>query len=277
MKLSRRNVMRTLFWGGGAACFGAAFVEPHFLSITRQNIVMPNLTPDLDGLRIAVFGDIHYKPDSNEELLDELVRTSNTEKPDIDAIVGDYMDHNAAVVPPMLKYLAKLEAKHGVYAVMGNHDGWTSSAGAVQSLFRNAGLEFLVNEHSLISIKGSPFAIAGTDSVWAGYPDPVTMYKGIKKETPTLSLIHEPDFFDDALETHDSVLQLSGHTHGGQCRVPIVGYAPNRVDFGRNYLYGEYAKKNSKLFVTRGVGTTGLPVRFACRPELVMLTLRASA
>ena len=87
--------------------------------------------------------------------------------------------------------------------------------------------------------------------------------------------MHEPDVFDQLIKTNHVSLQLSGHTHGGQCRVPLLGYAPVKVKYGRKYIYGAYEKGDSRLFVSRGLGTVGTPVRFACIPEVAILTLKA--
>jgi uncharacterized protein len=90
-------------------------------------------------------------------------------------------------------------------------------------------------------------------------------------------LVHEPDYFDTLTRHRDIVVQLSGHTHGGQCRVPLVDYAPVKVAYGRKYIYGAFQRGDSRLFVTRGLGTVGMRVRFACPPEVALLTLRAPA
>ena len=258
------------------AALGYGFlVEPELLSVTRKDISVPNLPPDLDGLKVAMFADLHYQPEADEGLVQRLVQTTNAEQPDVVAIVGDYMDHDEQVIPPLLDQLALLQPKHGTYAVVGNHDGWNMSRHSLAKQFRAKGIDFLINQHSKITIKGSTLAIAGTDNVWDGNPDPKRTFHGIPSNMATLALVHEPDYFDTIVQTRDSVVQFSGHSHGGQCRVPIVGYAPQKVLWGRKYLYGEFTHGSSTLFVTRGVGTTGLRVRFACRPELTLITLRS--
>jgi predicted MPP superfamily phosphohydrolase len=185
------------------------------------------------------------------------------------------VDSVPLVMVPLLEHLRKLEAAHGVFAVMGNHDGWNIDGAMVRELFEKVGISFLINRHSLLSIGGDPLAIAGTDFIWRGKPDPVRTLKGIAPGIPVLAMVHEPDYFDVMAAQRNILLQVSGHTHGGQCRVPLAGYAPITVKYGRNYNYGEYTRGDSKLFVTRGVGTTGPRVRFACPPELAVLTLRA--
>jgi predicted MPP superfamily phosphohydrolase len=142
--------------------------------------------------------------------------------------------------------------------------------------FEKAGIPFLINRNSQLRIKGDTLAVAGTDFVWLGKPDPAATLKGVAPGTPVLALVHEPDYFDVISAQRDILLQVSGHTHGGQCRVPLIGYAPAKVDFGRKYIKGAFTRGDSNLFVTSGVGTVGLRVRFACPPELAVLTLRGA-
>ena len=104
---------------------------------------------------------------------------------------------------------------------MGNHDGWTGSPRPSRRQFEKSGISFLTNQHSLLTIHGESLAIAGTDFVWLGKPDPERTLRGIPAETPVLALVHEPDYFDAMAARREILLQVSGHTHGGQCRVPV--------------------------------------------------------
>ncbi|MCB1096289.1 MAG: metallophosphoesterase [Verrucomicrobiae bacterium] len=229
--MKRRQLLKLAALGSaGPATLGYWFkVEPGLLSITRPEIVMPHLPGDLDGLRVAMFGDLHYKPEVDEPLMQKLVDAVNREAPDLVAIVGDYLEYDDAVIPPMLEHLSRIESKHGIFSVMGNHDGWYSVGSRVKKMFKERGFDFLINEHSQVTINQARLAIAGTDNVWNGHPDIAATFRGIARDTPTLALIHEPDYFDTVVTGRDSILQLSGHSHGGQCRVPLIGYAPRTV------------------------------------------------
>lgn len=273
--ITRRRAMGAIA-GAGAACFADAFlVEPRWLSVTRKEIVCPGLNGSHDGLRIGVIADIHYKPGRMDGLLERCVERLLEEKPDLIFMPGDFVDSHGADVEPMMKILSRLEAKHGVFACMGNHDGWTHSGGKLRQGFEKIGVNFLINDHSRLQIKGEALAIAATDHVWLGNPAPARTLVGLEEKVPVIAMVHEPDFFDEMLTHRPLALQVSGHTHGGQCRVPFVGYAPRLPKFGKKYIYGTYEKYDSRIFVSRGVGTTGTPVRFACRPEVAILTLRA--
>ncbi len=274
--LSRRRALRLLA-GGTAAVFTDAFlIEPRLLWVNRHDIACPNLSSGLEGLRVGVLADFHFRPDKDEALIEKVVAQVNLENLDLLALVGDYVTHSGEVLAPLLKILEGVKTRHGVFAVMGNHDGWHPGREFMRRSFEKAGIPFLINRNSQLRIKGDLLAVAGSDFVWLGKPDPAATLKGIAPGTPVLALVHEPDYFDVMSAQRDSLLQVSGHTHGGQCRVPLVGYAPAKVDFGRKYIKGSYTRGGSNLFVTSGVGTVGLRVRFACPPELAVLTYRGA-
>lgn len=264
--------------GGAVACVADAFlIEPRMLTVTRRDILCPHLPPGLSGLRICFLSDFHFTPGKDDGLLEKTITAVGLENPDIIALGGDYVAESDAVMTPLLEALGKLNARHGIFAVMGNHDGWAGDGEVIRRRFEKAGISFLINQNTQLTIGSDRLAIAGTDFVWLGNPDPVQTLKGIAKETPVLALVHEPDYFDTMADQRRILLQLSGHTHGGQCRVPLIGYAPAKVKYGEKYVYGAFERGDSRLFVTRGLGMTTLRARFACPPEVAVLTLRAAA
>jgi predicted MPP superfamily phosphohydrolase len=274
--LGRRNAMKLLFCGAAGSMVNGFWIEPGRLSVTRAEISCARLPAALDGLRVGLMADIHFKPDQDEALLAEAVATLNREKPDLIALPGDFMDKDPAVIGPMLDLLKKLAPAHGVFASMGNHDGWSGDGSAMRRRFEKAGISFLINRNHGIRVCNENLAIAATDHIWLGKPDPAATLRGIAADTPVIALVHEPDYFDELTQRRNIQLQLSGHTHGGQCRVPFVSYTPAKVAYGRKYIHGAFERGDSRLFVTRGLGTVGLRVRFACPPEVAVLTLRAA-
>lgn len=250
--------------------------EPGILSVTRWDVGCRHLAPGLEGLRIGLLADFHYRPDHDEELVEKVIAESQAENLDLILLAGDFVDSDPAVLAPLLDHLKQLRAVHGVFAVMGNHDGWNAGRAMMRRDFEKAGISFLINRHSRLSIRSEPLAIAGTDFVWHGKPEAARTLRGIPTETPVIAMVHEPDYFDVIAAQREILLQVSGHTHGGQCRVPLFGYAPVTVKHGRKYNHGAFSRGNSNLFVTRGVGTTGPRIRFACPPELAILTLRGA-
>ncbi|MEO5917184.1 MAG: metallophosphoesterase [Luteolibacter sp.] len=274
-RFSRRKAIGLITAGVAGCLFDAFEIEPACLSITREDIFYGPHSPGLDGLRIGLLSDFHFRPDADHDLLFSVVSKIHEQRLDLIALAGDFMSADPRVIDPLLSHLKRINPAHGVFAVLGNHDGWAGNRSTIRRQFEKAGLSFLVNQHSKISIGSESLAIAGTDYVWLGKPDPARTLKGIAAGTPILALVHEPDYFDTMIGHRDILLQVSGHTHGGQCRIPFVGYAPRKVAYGRKYVYGRYSSGNSNLFVSRGVGTVGPRVRFACPPELAILTLRS--
>ena len=273
-KLSRRQTIKSLLAATPVvAAIDAFFIEPNLLSITRRNIIFPNLPPELDGFTIAQLSDIHYKPDKDHDLLVKVVNAVNAENVDFIALTGDYVTEDSDVLIPLMEHLSRLQSKHGIAATMGNHDGWTNSRDYYRRTFSKADIPLLINQNTKLDVNGTPLHIAGTDYVWLGSPDPTKTLKGIPPEAPVVALVHEPDYFDTMRAVRPIDLQLSGHTHGGQCRIPFIGYAPVKVKYGENYEYGYYQQDGSQLFVSRGTGTSGMRVRFACPPELAIFTL----
>lgn len=273
--ITRRRALGVMV-GAAGACVADAFVTgPRWLSVTRKEISCPSLYGSHNGLRLGVISDIHWQPGHVESLLERAVDCLLEEKPDLILMAGDFVDDMSADIPSMLRVLSRLEAPHGVYGCMGNHDGWTRSWDALGQGFNQLGFSFLVNAHTRLQIKGESLAVAATDFVWHGYPDPGRALAGLPSKVPVIGMVHEPDFFDEMVHHRPIALQISGHSHGGQCRVPLIGYAPALPKYARKYVEGAYSKENSRLFVSRGIGTTTLPVRFACRPEVAILTLRA--
>ena len=273
---NRRNFIRAVGMGSVGSFAYARWIEPNYLTVTRKEIHLPELPPALDGTVIAQLTDFHYQPDSQDELMAKAIAATNQAKPDFIFLTGDFITKSPKVLTPLMEHLSGLRAKHGIYGIMGNHDGWHSRYAVFEKAFKRAGFEFLINAGSRISLRGDPLYILGTDSIWSGDLDLPACYRGQRKNDFVLAMVHEPDVFDIITESHRVDLQLSGHTHGGQCRVPLVGYAPVKVQYGEKYIYGEFAKDQSRLFVSRGLGTVGTKVRFACAPEVAILTLRAS-
>lgn len=277
---TRRNFIGTSIIGGASAFSYARWIEPNQVTVTEKELTLPHLPPALDGLTVAHLTDFHYNPQTDEKLISEAVAKTNAANPDIIALTGDYVTDDNTVLAPLISQLAKLKAKHGIYGVMGNHDGWavkgwSENTGFYRKAFEAVGIEFLVNQGSTIQIRGEKVFIAGTDSIWSGIVDAPACWKGHRDET-VLALVHEPDVFDQLINDYRVDLQLSGHTHGGQCRVPFIGYAPAKVRYGKNYIYGNYTKGDSQIFVSRGLGTVGIRVRFACAPEVAILKLRSA-
>ncbi|MDG2400782.1 MAG: metallophosphoesterase [Akkermansiaceae bacterium] len=254
----------------------ATGIEPNLLSVTRKNLTLPRWPKSLDGFRIAQITDVHYRPGNDDELVAKLREVVEAEKPDCITITGDFVINDPSSLTEFARALKGISAPQGVFASPGNHDRWHCTVSSIKKEIEGIGISYLQNNGTNINIKGENIFINGLDSVWGGLPAPNRAWNGHQKDTPVISMVHEPDFFDELRSAKPLDLQLSGHTHGGQCRVPLIDYTPVKVKFGRKYIYGHFEKDHSQLFVGRGIGTVGLRIRFACQPELVILTLRST-
>lgn len=273
-KFTRRASFATLAAGISSAAW-AFGVEPDLLSITQKEIKLPDWPGALDGFRIAHLTDLHYRPGSDEVVTEKLISAVNEADVDLILITGDFVIKDPSSLSECCQHLKKLTSKHGIIASPGNHDRWHCPSGMLWNEFTKAGITYLKNDGSNLTIRGEQFFITGLDSIWGGHIDVQRSWKGHRKGDAVISLMHEPDVFDHLRAERPLSLQLSGHTHGGQCRVPLIGYAPAKVKYGRNYIYGHFEKNEAQLWVGRGVGTVGLRARFSCHPEVTFLTLRS--
>ncbi len=266
LKLSRRKFL----FGSMLSMAGyATFLEPAMLRVRRETLRISNLPKAFEGFKIAQLTDFHFR-DYNRGLTERAVQEANEWQPDLVALTGDFVDKSEDRLPELLEVLAPLESRLGSYAVLGNHDHYHRSAHEFQKAFAGTSTKLLVNE----AVKLDGMEIIGVDSIYSSTPDfsiPVDITDQFR-----LVLAHEPDMFDQIIPAYHPHLQLSGHTHGGQCRIPFVGYAPFTPRYGRKYKDGAFSREGSSLFVSSGLGTSIARLRFACRPEVALLTLEGA-
>ena len=257
----------------------AFLIEPDRLILHEQTIVLPHWPRELDGLRVAVLSDIHAgSPFINTEKLNEIVQRTNETRPDLTVILGDLMVRDRfyrhPLDPAMIASALKgLHARLGVYAVLGNHDWWFDGP-RVQLALTNAQITVLENEVVQVQSNGSSFFLCGISDLWTRPQDiPGTLQK-IPDGVPAIAITHNPDIFPDLPAR--VALTLAGHTHGGQVNLPFIGrpVVPSRYD--QRYAAGLIQEGDKQLFVTTGIGTSIIPVRFRVPPEIAILTLMAS-
>lgn len=268
MKISRRAwLTRLAIYGTPAAAFGyGSLIERQCVSITEKLVPLSDRHKHISGLKIAVIGDFHHDDWGSDRLIRSATRQINDHAVDAVILVGDYISDDVAAMEPLCSGLSELRPRLGTFAVLGNHDCWHFDP-AIPELLGKAGIHLLVNESRDLG----EFAIAGLDSFWGGRPDFPFALREIDKDKPVLVGWHEPDLFD-SYDDSRVVLQLSGHTHGGQVCAPLFGpiLLPR---YGKKYPYGLYRDGDRSLFVTRGIGTLNIPARFVCPPEVAILTM----
>ncbi len=248
----------------------AAFAEPYQLSVERHAVGLRRLPRELDGLKIVHLSDIHHSPFTGREQVERAVEVANSLQPDIVALTGDYVSHEREYVQPCAEMLGGLRARRGVYAVLGNHDNWVD-AELVTDLFTLAGIRVLNNEGLRFQERGASFWLAGVQDTMVGLEDLPLALAGSSADEMKLLLAHNPIILRRAARSGVDLV-LAGHTHGGQVTWRSERSASGRVR--RRILRGLGRQGETQIYVTRGLGTVVLPVRYGCPPEVSLLTLR---
>lgn len=278
--LSRRSFLGMAAGLGAAALAAGGYwyasrVEPERLSIEHVRLRIPHLPPAFDGYRIAHISDIHA--DHRHMTLERLrgiVELVNAQQPALVAITGDYVTRGdpKPYRELLVGALRGLRAPDGVAGVLGNHDYWSDARG-VRTILDAAGVRELRNDVMTISRGGEALHIAGVDDVWENRQRLDRVLDRLPGDSSAILLAHEPDFADDSAASGRFALQLSGHSHGGQCVAP-GGYMPYLPELGKKYPSGLYRVGEMWQYTNRGLGMVWAPqVRFNCPPEITLLTL----
>ena len=268
---TRATPLRTLT-AGLAQVARAAFAEPYQLAVERHAVALKRLPRELDGLRVVHLSDIHHSPFTGREQVERAVEVANSLQPDIIALTGDYISHEREYIQPCAEMLGRLRARKGVYAVLGNHDNWVD-AELITDLFQLAGIRVLNNEGMRFEDKGASFWLAGVNDTMVGLEDLPLALAGSSEDELKLLLAHNPIILRRAARAGVDLV-LSGHTHGGQVTWRSERSASGRVR--RRILRGLGRRGNTQIYVTRGLGTVVLPVRYGCPPEVSLLQLRCA-
>lgn len=276
--MERRQVLTQAATAGALAIGAPTFLRGGLWSRTdfavhTLEVQVPGLPRELEGLTLVQLTDLHLGvftgPREMGAVLDQVERLRG----DLVVLTGDTLDHNPRHVPEAMRALARLRARGGVHAVLGNHDHYTGAATVLRGL-RSIGVRPHVNASTAIGpegARGRGLILAGVDDLMAPRlgtgvgPDLAAALRGRDPEDPVLLLAHNPKCFDFAKGR--VALQVSGHTHGGQ--INALGVAGEMLP----YVAGLYRDEGSTLFVSRGIGTTGPPVRVNAQPEVVRLAL----
>jgi uncharacterized protein len=274
----------------------AYFVEPLRLVVNEQDLAIEGWDKEFDGLRIALISDIHGGSHGVDEVrINHVVQTANKQTPDIIVLLGDYVSQPISNRPtrerpplmPMHKIadaLSGLHAPDGVYAVLGNHDGWYSDA-AVASELKRVGIHVLDGEVVNIERGGRRLRLLGLKDHmhaqdWKKFSNEARdLLSATEGMGNVVVLEHSPDILPiitgDLLISKDLKLILAGHTHGGQVRLPMIGSPIVPSSYGQKYVAGHIKDAGVDMFVTTGIGTSVLPVRFMVPPEIAVITIKS--
>ena len=284
MNLTRRRFLTAGL--SSAAGFGlySSEIARHVIEVSYPEIRIPNLPASFDGFRIAQLSDIHLDEFTEPFFLHMAIDRINRLSPDAVFLTGDFITHellprsfsvhSAWKCAKMLDTLAcRLR-----YAALGNHDVAVDAL-AVSEALASSGISVLRNSCAALSLGSSRLWLAGVDDCVEGQPDidrAIPEFIRKRNTEPIIFLCHEPDFVDHLL-AHPAgqsvALMLSGHTHGGQVRIPFLG-PMGLPELGKKYVEGFFRLQHLQLYVNRGIGTVGLPLRLNCPPEITLITLR---
>lgn len=270
--LSRRAFLRLLMGSLGLVGGGYVWHEIHALEVVPVRLQLPHWPPAFAGLTLAQLSDLHLGPFITAADLHTVVNQVLALQAEVIVLTGDFASRSTHGEPEILaRELGRLTAPLGVFACLGNWEWWTDTRAILRAL-RSANVQLLYNQSMAWQRGAATVYIAGIDSVAAGRPSLNRALAPVPAQAPTLLLAHEPDFADSAAQDPRLVLQLSGHSHGGQVRLP--GFGPVLLPrLGRKYPAGWHQIQNMQLYVNRGLGVTALPLRFNCRPEITLFTL----
>jgi uncharacterized protein len=269
-------VAATAAGAGAALGWWAFWHEPRSVEMTRLTLRLPGWPEELDGLTVGAISDLHTgAPHVDVAKVDRLVERMNRARPDLVALLGDYADPEVALghrVEPadVAAALAKLEAPLGRYAVLGNHD-WHEHGATMPRALRDHGVTVLENDALEIGGAPSPLWVAGVADAMTRTPSLDQALAVVPADHPVLLLSHDPDVFPHVPTR--VALTLSGHTHGAQVDLPVVRDRVTPSEHGAHYTKGHQIEGGRHLFVSAGVGTSRLPVRFRARPEIALLEL----
>jgi len=275
---NRRQFVRGLVVAGVVAASSATayadLVEPYNYEVTEREIFIRDLPQGFDGFRITQVSDVHHSRIVSIEEVRRVVVLAQRTRPDMFALTGDYTTLSRRFIHPCVEELGRLSAPEGVWAVLGNHDHKTGARPTVQAL-EEAHINVIDNRNTIIRRGVDELQLAGVgDWLWAK-DDWGKALGGVDQNRPTILLSHQPHVFD-LPHTKNVSLILSGHTHGGQISFPLIG-SPIQIIKQFHYVRGLYKKDGAQLYVSRGTGMIGVPLRFGARPEIAVLRLRRAA
>jgi uncharacterized protein len=271
--LTLLTILSCLVWG--------FFIEPNRLVVHQDTIQIASWPAELNGLRIALIGDIHTDNRFiDEKKLKKIVELTNAQNPDLVVLLGDYVQggrENAAhrVEPEITAaQLRNLKAPLGVYAVLGNHDWWYNGE-KVRRAFESEGIPILEDDAKELNWHDKSFWLMGLADLWTR---PQHIQQSLAKApsgSTVIALTHNPDIFPDLPQSVP--LLLAAHTHGGQVNLPLIGTPVVPSRFGPKYTAGHVYENGHHLYVTTGIGTSIMRVRFRVPPEIVILTIASSS
>jgi predicted MPP superfamily phosphohydrolase len=270
---------RSFLVGALAAGLGAVdgyWIEPRWIAVEERDVPIYGLGEGWQSARVALLSDTHCGPYTDPSYIEHAVQVSNALEPDLVLLLGDYVHRGARYIGPGISPFSSLRARHGVFAVLGNHDHWDGRDLSLQAL-RAARVDSLINQSITLRSRGDPLCVGGVGDLMEDLQWPQKAFAGCPPQAPRILMSHNPDYAEVLPADVPVDLMVSGHTHGGQVCLPLVGAPVLPSRFGKKYQQGWVQGPRCPVYVTRGVSTISPPVRFMCRPEISLLRLIAAA
>lgn len=277
---SRRIFLQRSMYGLTALSFGGSayglLVGKNSYEVTEAEYAIANLPPQFDGFTVGLITDVHSSLYMTKEEMDEYVRAVNSLGVDLIVVDGDFVNSAIREVYPFAESFSELKAPYGAYGVMGNHDFYNENPDLVAKVVDDCGVRLLRNDKAIIEKNGGKLYLIGVDDVGRAHSSQIKLAESIGHaplDIPRILMCHRPYYLEEAA-SHDIDLVLSGHTHGGQIvlgRLGDVVIAPASI--ASKYVWGNYELGNTKMYVSRGIGTVGLPIRINCPPEITRIRL----
>jgi predicted MPP superfamily phosphohydrolase len=282
--LTRRTFLRRSMYGLTAVSFAGSSYGVVFgrtrAEINRTDIHIANLPSALEGLTIGLISDIHSSAFMPKDDMERYVEAMNRLGTDIIAVTGDFVNSRLEEVYPFAEAFSALRAPLGVFGVLGNHDFFTRQVDKVARVVDDCGVKLLRNDNLTIAKGDGRLILAGIDDVGRGVDATAAMQAALRTAAsgvPRILLCHRPYFLPEAAQ-NDVQLMLSGHTHGGQVSLgSVAGTTIAPAALASSYIWGNYAEQDTQMYVSRGIGTVGLPIRINCPPELTVIRLTSGS
>ncbi len=280
---NRRHALETIAWGSAIIPFGfvgKGFFDTDELMIYEEEITLRALPQAFDGLRLVQISDIHAGSWRSPQPFRRARALVEQLKPDVLVITGDFVNFDPKELELIRADLVRLRADMGVFASLGNHDHYCSPANhsLLRSMISNSGITLLVNANIPLTTHGETLYLVGTDNTGLGqnFADLPAALVGVEPGAPTILLAHDPTFWDKQVRNKAPIdLMLSGHTHGGQVGIHFLGMELSVAQVVYKQWAGLYRDGDQYLYVNRGLGTVGPPIRIGIPPEITVLTLRS--
>ncbi|GIK63376.1 MAG: putative metallophosphoesterase YkuE [Chloroflexota bacterium] len=276
LKTAALSTLATTSTGVAGLIYGYK-IEPQQIQIEHLTLKLPRLNPAFDGYRLVQISDLHVDHTwMSEERLLECMRLVNEQKPDAVAITGDFV--SIEVEPfeaTLIKGLQALTPRDNTVAVLGNHDHWADAVVVRRAIYRS-GIADVNNSFYTVQRGEAKLHFCGVDDIMENQQRLDLVLDTLPADGAAILLAHEPDFADVSSQTGRFDLQLSGHSHGGQVRLPLIGPI-GQAELAQNYPAGLYKVNGMYQYTNRGLGMVTPQIRFYCPPEITVFTLRSGS